>query len=99
MTWYRATALVAGREVREAFRRKTLWIVFAVLFVGSSVAMILPDALDDGATHYDVAVQSGANSELAGFQPDLRSAATRLDAQVRFRTVPDAQRARTLVDD
>jgi ABC-2 type transport system permease protein len=99
MTWYRATLLVASREVREAFRRKTLWIVFALLFIGSSVAMILPEALDDSTTHYDVAVQSGAGSEVAGFQQDLRSAATRLDTQVRFQTVPDAARARTLVDD
>jgi ABC-2 type transport system permease protein len=99
MTWYRATLLVASREVREAFRRKTLWIVFAVIFIGSSVAMILPDALDEGTTHYDVALQSGTGAALAGFQQDLRSAATRLDTQVRFRTVSDAARARTLVDD
>ena len=27
VTWLQATRLVAGRELREAFRRKTLWIV------------------------------------------------------------------------
>ncbi len=100
MTWYRATRLVAARELREAFRRKSLWIVFAVLFVGSSVAMILPDALDEGTTTYDVALEGSApTTTSAGFTRDLRAAATHLDANVRFRTVANAARARALVDD
>ena len=100
MTWYRATRLVAARELREAFRRKSLWIVFAVLFVGSSVAMILPDVLDEGSTNYDVALQgNAATAESSGFARDLRSAATHLDAHVQFRTVKDPARARALVDD
>jgi hypothetical protein len=60
VTWRRATRLVAAREVREAFRRKSLLVVLAILFVGSSLAMILPDALSDsGPRRYDVAVGAG----------------------------------------
>jgi ABC-2 type transport system permease protein len=102
MTWFEATRLVAARELRESFRRRSLWIVLAVLFVGSSVAMILPEVLDNGGTRYDVAVVPGARTDAStsdAFRADLRAAAATLDAQVRFRTVSDRSRARTLVDD
>jgi ABC-2 type transport system permease protein len=100
MTWFTATRLVAGRELREAFRRRSLWIVFALVFVGASVAMILPDLLDDSTTHYDVAVEAGSpTASSPGFADDLRSAVAHLDAHVTLRTVADATHARTLVDD
>ena len=35
---------------------QSLWIVLAIPFVGSSLAMILPELLDGGTTRYDVAV-------------------------------------------
>ncbi len=100
MTWLQATRLVAGRELREAFRRKSLWIVFAILFIGSSVAMILPDVLDSGRTRYDVAV-TASDSEAAAttFESDLRNLAGNLDASVTFRSVDDRARARKLVND
>jgi ABC-2 type transport system permease protein len=99
MTWFEATRLVASRELRESFRRKSLWIVLAVLFVGSSVAMILPEVLDSGSTRYDVAVVPGADTAASsGFRSDLSAAAATLDARVRFRTVSDRSLARTLVD-
>jgi hypothetical protein len=62
MTWFEATRLVAARELRESFRRRSLWIVLAILFVGSSVAMILPEVLDSGRPRYDVAVVTGADT-------------------------------------
>jgi ABC-2 type transport system permease protein len=100
MTWTTATRLVAGRELREAFRRRSLWIVLALVFVGATVAMILPELLDSGSDRSDVAVTDasahGASSE---FARDLRSAASRVDTQVVLRTAPDATRARQLVDD
>jgi ABC-2 type transport system permease protein len=100
MTWFQATRLVAVRELREAFRRKSLWIVFAVLFLGSSVAMILPDVLDEGSTHYDVAVvDSASGAAPSGFADDLRGVASHLDARVRFRAAADEAKARALVDD
>lgn len=100
MTSVQATALVAGRELKESFRRRTLWIVFAILFAGSSAAMILPEVLDRGTTHDDVAVVSvpGA-SKPVGFESALRATQAGLDAKVRFTPVTGAARARQLVDD
>jgi ABC-2 type transport system permease protein len=100
VTWLQATRLVAGRELREAFRRKSLWIVFAILFIGSSVAMILPDVLDSGRTRYDVAVTAGGSQAASTtFESDLRNLAGNLDTSVAFRSVDDRARARKLVDD
>ncbi len=99
MTWLHATRLVAGRELRESFRRRSLWIVLALLFVGSSVAMILPDLLDGGTTKYEVATDIADDPASDGFRSDLRAAARALDTQVVYRTVNDRAEARALVDD
>ncbi|MCD9622807.1 ABC transporter permease [Rhabdothermincola salaria] len=37
--------LVAGRELREAARRKSVWITMAVLFAASVAAVVLPEIL------------------------------------------------------
>ena len=93
MTWFEATRLVAARELRESFRRRSLWIVLAILFVGSSVAMILPEVLDGGSTRDDVAVVPGADTGASSaFRSDLGAAAATLDAEVRFHTVSDRSR-------
>jgi len=94
----RATRLVASRELHETFRRKSFWIVLAVLVAGSSLAMILPDVLDSGTTRYDVAVVPASTSADA-FESSLRSVSRELDAEIRFRHVATAAAARTLVDD
>jgi ABC-2 type transport system permease protein len=74
--------------------------VLALLFVGSSAAMILPEVLDSGTSRYDVAIVPGADADAgASFTTDLRGAAADLDAQVRFRVVADEAQARRLVDD
>jgi ABC-2 type transport system permease protein len=96
----RATALVAGRELRESFRRRTLWIVLAILFVGSSLAMILPDVIGGGTDHLDVAVvDRGGTPSLSPFAPTLRSAARGVGEDVRVRVVHSPSRARDLVDE
>ena len=100
MTGVRATALVAGRELHESFRRRSLWIVFAILFIGSCAAMILPDALDGGSSRYEVAlVSTPGAADTRGFEAALRSYAGALDSGVAFTRVSTASRARTLVDD
>src|SRR5258705_13577365 len=100
MTGARATALVAGRELRESFRRRSLWIVFAILFIGSSAAMILPDALDRGTSTYHVALVSGTGAaDTQGFETALRSYTGALNSGVTFTSVPTERRARALVDD
>lgn len=53
-----AARLVAGRELREAFRRKAFWIGVLVLVVGSTAAMVVPEVLDhdSGTPRYEVVV-------------------------------------------
>ncbi|HEX2850190.1 MAG TPA: ABC transporter permease [Acidimicrobiales bacterium] len=60
MSGWEATALVARRELREAFRRRSFWIVGAVLFVGSTAAMVVPALLHRGPGVDDVAVVGGS---------------------------------------
>jgi ABC-2 type transport system permease protein len=96
MTWFEATRLVAVRELRESFRRRSLWIVFAILFLGSTAAMVVPDLIDSGSTTYDVAVTNGLPS---GFSTELESTARALDAQVTFQGALTLSQARHLVDD
>jgi ABC-2 type transport system permease protein len=91
---------VAGRELKEAFRRKSLWIVLGILFVGSCLAMILPEVLDGGTTEYDVAVVTSSGGPTAGqFERALRAAADANDTRVRFRSVATQAHTRELVDD
>jgi ABC-2 type transport system permease protein len=99
VTGARATRLVAGRELKEAFRRKSLWIVLGVLFVGSSLAMILPEVLCSGTTEYDVAIVSSSSAPSTNrFERALRAAADANDNRVKFRSVATDARARELVD-
>ncbi len=91
-----STGLVAGRELRETFRRKSFWIVLGVMFIASSAAMILPDVLaDDSNPEYDVAV--------IGDAPELEALLTgitkQLDIDVKYREASDVDQARRLVED
>ena len=100
MTTTQATMLVAGREMREAFRRRTLWIVIGIIFIGSSLAMILPDVLDSGTTRYDIGVvAAGDPAQATAFESALQAAHHALGADVRFHDESDASHARSLVDD
>ena len=79
---------------------RSLWIVLALLFVGSSVAMILPDLLDDGPTKYEVATDTAdrpAASDRLPIGPPRRRPRPRRPG--RYRTVTDRAEARALVDD
>ena len=68
VTTHAATGLVVSRELHEAFRRRSLWIIFAVLFAGSCAAMVLPDLLGGGKSRYDVAVVSRHGREATAFE-------------------------------
>ena len=91
-----STRLVAGRELRETFRRRSFWIVVGVMFVASCAAMILPDLLsDDSNPKYDVAV--------IGDDPQLQAALTaitaQLDIDVDYRHAADVEDATRLIED
>jgi ABC-2 type transport system permease protein len=85
--------LVAGRELREGLRRKSSWVVIAILFVGSSAALVVPDLVgDDGRTRYDVALV-GATPQL---EAAIEAAERTLDADIDLdstRTAADVPRA------
>ena len=83
------------RELRESFRRRSLWIVLAILFVGSSVAMILArGARRAAAPRYDVAVVAGRRHRRRARSLDLGAAAASLDAERRASAPSATDRAR-----
>ena len=91
-----STGLVAGRELRETFRRRSFWIVLGVMFIASCAAMILPDVLsDDSNPKYTVAV--------IGDAPELEATLTaitrQLDIDVEYRDATDVDDAARLVED
>ena len=88
--------LVAERELRETMRRKTFWIVLAVLFLGSTAAVVLPEVLDDDdPTTYHVAVSGDAT----GFGPALQALGPAVDGEIEIVPVTDLDAARQQVDD
>lgn len=44
----RTTRLVVEREIREAARRKGIWAMVALIFIGSSALMIIPELIPEG---------------------------------------------------
>lgn len=96
MSPFRSTMLVAERELRETMRRKTFWIVLAVLFLGSTAAVVLPEVLDDDdPTTYHVAVSGDAT----GFGPALQALGPAVDGEIEIVPVTDVDAARQQVDD
>jgi ABC-2 type transport system permease protein len=80
-----ALGLVVERELREAFRRRSFWIVLGVLVLGASAGMILPEVIGVGTTRYDVAVVDGG----APVEEAITQAARALELHVQVRTVSD----------
>lgn len=96
MSPFRSTLLVAERELRETMRRKTFWIVLAVLFLGSTAAVVIPEVVgDDGPTTYHVAVAGDSST----FGPALVALGPALDAEIEIVPVDDLAAARQHVDD
>ena len=94
MSPFRSTMLVAERELRETMRRKTFWIVLAVLFLGSTAAVVLPEVLDDDdPTTYHVAVSGDAT----GFGPALQALGPAVDGEIEIVPVTDLDAARQQV--
>lgn len=95
MTAFEATRLVAAREIRETTRRKSFWIVLAVLALAATAAVVVPSLLDDDGTRYRVAIV-GEQPGLAGA---LSTATEALDATVRTSSAASAAEAERRVDD
>ena len=78
MTDRRGLLLVAGRELRESLRRRTVWIVMALVLAASTAAVVVPEVLDEGPTSYDVAVVDGS----ADLSAQLEAVADSLDVEL-----------------
>jgi ABC-2 type transport system permease protein len=88
--------LVASREIRETLRRKSFWIVAAVLLVASTAAMVVPTLLDsDGQTTYDVATVDATPT----LDEALRAQVAALDAKVDLIRAGSSTEAEQLVTD
>jgi len=86
--------LVAGREVRQATRRRSFWIVVVLLLVGSSAAMIVPELVGHKRTHVRVAIVDAPR----GFEETLRSTAKSIDVDVAILPATDLAAARRAVE-
>jgi ABC-2 type transport system permease protein len=95
MTRDRGLLLVASRELTEAFRRKTFWIVLGLLVAASTAAVVLPAAIDGGRTTYDVAVVGGSDA----LTEQLDAVAESLDVDLDLTEADDAREANGLVAD
>jgi ABC-2 type transport system permease protein len=80
-----ALRLVVERELREAFRRKSFWIVLGVLLLGSTAGMVLPEVIGGDDPRYDVAVVE--RGDALPLEDAVGRAATALDLRVRVRSV------------
>jgi ABC-2 type transport system permease protein len=95
MSRRQAVLLVAGREVREALRRRSFWIIVGVLLVASSAAVILPEALGGNGTSYDVVVVDGSPD----LRDQLRSVADTIDVDITLTEADSVDAASNLVAD
>ncbi len=91
-----ATRLVAMRELRERARRRSTWIIAAVLLLGSLAAAIVPELVHSNApTRYTVALVG----DPAALRDTLVALGPPLEATIDVQTVADADAARQLVTD
>jgi ABC-2 type transport system permease protein len=87
--------LVAGRELREAFRRRSFWVVIGLLVAASTAGVMLPEILGGDRTSYDVAVVDGSPELDAQLQAVARS----LDVDIELSAADDASDASQRVAD
>lgn len=100
-SWWAATWLVAARELRQAARSRGLWATVAVLFLGSTAAMVLPEVFGgDDRSSYDVAVVlDDGDVELAALEAAIVQIVDAIDADVEVTEAPDVDTARQQVLD
>lgn len=90
----RATRLVAGRELREALRRKTAWFAVGVAFVGSLALMVLPELIGGSSNHRKLAVTGTPTPELTAAVQRVGRA---LDLRIVVSNLPSADAVRDAV--
>jgi ABC-2 type transport system permease protein len=84
--------LVVSRELREALRRRSFWIVCAVLLAGSTAAMVLPSVLSGGPEVDHVSI-------VEGMPPSLRDRLAHVGAnRVEITVATDLDAARDEIE-
>ena len=63
MSRIEATRLVIARELHESLRRKAIWIVAAILALGSTAAVVLPEILGGDSDSRTVGVVGAPSDE------------------------------------
>jgi len=90
--------LVVGRELRESFRRRAVWIAIVLLMIGSTAVIVLPEVLGGGSSDETIAMV-GSASQQAPVAAALRTAADQADVDLALVDAPDRAAATALVDD
>ncbi len=96
MSLWTSTRLVAGRELRETFRRKSFWVIAALLLVGATAAMTIPELLRDDSDPTVSIVVVGGDEQLVDL---VVAAAERAELDPETSTVEQVDTARTRVED
>ncbi|HEX4981436.1 MAG TPA: ABC transporter permease [Ilumatobacteraceae bacterium] len=96
MSRVEATRLVIARELRESLRRKAIWIVAAILALGSTAAVVLPEILGGDSDSRTIGVVGAATDD---FGDTLRQVASGVEIEIELVALDDRDVARTAVRD
>ncbi len=91
-----ATRLVIARELRESLRRKAIWIVAAILALGSTAAVVLPEIFGGDSDSRTVGVVGAPSDE---FGDTLREVASGVDIEIDLVAFDTRDAATTAVRD
>lgn len=90
----RATGLVIERELREAARRKSVWVMIAALLLGGTAVVVVPTLFDDSSP--DTAEVGLAGDDVLGISDALRAVD---DPRIEIFELRDRDAASTAVED
>ncbi len=96
MSRIEATRLVIARELRESLRRKAIWIVAAILALGSTAAVVLPEILGGDSDSRTVGVVGAPSDE---FGDTLREVASGVEIEIDLVDFDEREAATTAVRD
>lgn len=94
----RAMRLVIARELREAFRRKSVWITAAIFLLASAAVVVVPEFIGSDGSPVDRTVVT-VGSVPAGFEDVAVDVAAALDISLTLEQVDDAGAAVEAVRD
>jgi ABC-2 type transport system permease protein len=95
----RATGLVVTRELREAFRRKSVWITAGLFLLASTALVVLPEILGDGGGGTSDRAVATVGDVPDAFAAAADQAASAVDIALELEAITDADDATTRVED